>query len=301
MNRRDWLKLTGAAATAPLLPAAESGSFRFGVIADTHIIDGFYKGPESNAEDTQSILKSAERLTAARDHLNRLQPALDRVFVVGDYFHDYPSTDVDFYFQNKTRIDHAHEITKGFKMPVHVGFGNHDYFVPKMSREASHELFLRKLGVKPYYSVDHKGVKFVHLNNFLGDTWTVGHAKYERGKGSLGLEQIEWFEAELRQAKPTFVFVHYPLELIVRTERAEIGLHSLLKQHRATVQHVISGHWHRWFEFGRSYGPLHTVIAATRFDQDAYLIVECHPRKAAHKFLNIDRVDWNTHYSEPWG
>ena len=34
-------------------------------------------------------------------------------------------------------------------MPVHIGFGNHDYAVPGVSREASHELFRCKLGVKP--------------------------------------------------------------------------------------------------------------------------------------------------------
>jgi hypothetical protein len=57
------------------------------VIADSHIIDPMYKRPESNAEDTESILHSAERLTSARDILNKLNPAAERVFLVGDYFH----------------------------------------------------------------------------------------------------------------------------------------------------------------------------------------------------------------------
>ncbi|MDX2153353.1 MAG: metallophosphoesterase [Bryobacteraceae bacterium] len=301
MNRRNWLKIAGAAAAAPVISGADSGTFRFGVIADTHIIDGFYKGPESNELDTQSILKSSERLTAARAHLNALKPALEHVFLIGDYFHDYPSTDVDFYFQNKTRIDFAKELTDGFAMPVHVGFGNHDYFVPKMTREASHELFRRKLGVKPYYAVDHKGVKFVHLNNFLGDTWKPGSAVYEKGRGSLGLEQLEWFEAELRQGKPTFVFVHYPVGSIADVERADFGLHPLLKKYAGNVLHVLSGHRHRWLDFADKFGPKHTAIGATRFDPDAYLIVEIDPKKATYELLNIGRVEWNTHYSEPWG
>ena len=124
--------------------------------------------------------RPSERLTAARDALNALRPALDLVFLVGDYFHDYPSADLDFYFKNTTRIDRAKALTDGFRMPVHVGFGNHDYAVPKVSREASHELFRRKLGVKPYYAVDHRGWKFIHVNNFLGTTWEAGHANYQQ-------------------------------------------------------------------------------------------------------------------------
>lgn len=90
---------------------------------------------------------------------------MDLVVLVGDYFHNYPSTDPDFFFQHKTRLDAAKQLTDGFVMPVHAGFGNHDYDVPRVSREFSHELFRRKFGLKPYYSFDHKGFKFVHLNN----------------------------------------------------------------------------------------------------------------------------------------
>ena len=50
-----------------------------------------------------------------------------------------------FYFQNETRLDIAKKITDGFRVPVHVGFGNHDYGVLNVSREASHELFRRNL------------------------------------------------------------------------------------------------------------------------------------------------------------
>ncbi|MGC4048126.1 MAG: hypothetical protein QM757_00005 [Paludibaculum sp.] len=45
---------------------------------------------------------------------------------------------------------------------------------------------------------------------------------------------------------------------------------------------------------------MHQVIAATRYDPNAYLIVEADTRKQSHRLLNIDLVDWNTHYSKPW-
>lgn len=166
------------------------------------------------------------------------------------------------------------------------------------SREVSHELFRRKLGLKPCYSVDDNDWKFIHLNNFLGDTWQAGHANYNKSRGGLGEEQLNWLEAELALRKPTFVFIHFPLQIVAPTERADYGLHPLLKKHKDTVRHVISGHWHRWFDFGRTYGPQHLVIAATRYDPDAYLIVEVDRRRQTHRLLNIDLVDWNTHYSE---
>ena len=53
---------------------------------------------------------------------------MEKVFLVGDYFHNYPSPDIDFYFQHETRIDKAKALTDEFKMPLHAGFGNHDYW-----------------------------------------------------------------------------------------------------------------------------------------------------------------------------
>ncbi len=297
VSRRNFLSLVSA---APLMAAPPASSFRFAVIADSHIIDSLYKGPEPRVEDTESILHSVERLTGARDFLNTLKPAAERVFLVGDYFHNYPSPDVDFYFQNETRLDIAKRITDGFHVPVHVGFGNHDYDVPRISREMSHELFRRKFNVKPYYSVEHKGFKFVHLNNFLGTPWTAAPADFKKETGSLGEEQLNWFEQELRQHKPTFVFVHYPLYIVQPVERADYGLHPLVKKYRDNIQLIVSGHWHRWFEFGRSFGPQHLVMAATRYDPNAYLIVDVDAKAMTHRLVNLDLVDWNTHYSKPY-
>ena len=108
ITRRQFARTGAGLLAASHLRAAED-HFAFGIIADTHIIDTFYKGPEGNPEDTASILHSAERLQSARTLLNSLQPKLDLVFLVGDYFHDYPSIDLDFYGRHKTRIDLAKE------------------------------------------------------------------------------------------------------------------------------------------------------------------------------------------------
>lgn len=303
LNRRHFLRLGGAGMVAlPTLLDARSDDhiFHVGVIADTHIIDDFYRGPEGNEEDTWTIFQTTKRLTSARTLLNGLTPRLDRVFLVGDFFHDYPSPDLEFYFTNTTRIDHAKTLTDGFAMPVHIGFGNHDYAVPRVSREAAHELFRRKLGLQPYYAIDHRGFRFVHLNNFLGVTWEAGHARYDKAVGSLGETQLTWLDAQLAERKPTFLFVHFPLQAIADREVLDLGLKQLLRRHADTVQRVISGHWHRWVDVGREFGPPHLVIGSTRYDEDAYLILEIDSRAGTHRALNLDLVEWNTHFSRPY-
>jgi hypothetical protein len=272
--------------------------FYFAVIADTHIIDSYYKGPENSPEDTESMFHTSERLISARDLINSLDPPIEQVFLVGDYFHDYPSADFDFYFKNKTRLDHAKEITDGFRMPVYVGFGNHDYDVPRVSRDFSHELFSAKFHLKPYYAVEHKGWKFIHLNNALGDTWKPGSAVYDLDTGSFGEDQLNWFEAQLREHKPTFVFTHFPLWLCAPTEIADYGLHSILRQYTDTIQLVVTGHWHKWIDFAHTFGPQHYVIAATRYDANAYMLVEVDAKMQTWRFINANLVEWSTHYSK---
>jgi hypothetical protein len=47
-------------------PGLSGRYFYFAVIADTHIIDNFYRGPENSPEDTESMFHTSERLIAAR-------------------------------------------------------------------------------------------------------------------------------------------------------------------------------------------------------------------------------------------
>ena len=144
LTRRSFGVLTAAALTDNLTrslwarevaPHSNGRRFYIALIADTHIIDGFYvKGSENGVEDNESILLTTPRLIAARDFINSLSPGIERVFLLGDYFHNYPSRDYEFYFKNKTRLDNAKAITDGFRMPVHIGFGSH------RSRECDHRL-----------------------------------------------------------------------------------------------------------------------------------------------------------------
>jgi hypothetical protein len=312
LPERIWSEAASAAASPALLcgakASAAAGSFRFAVIADTHIIDEFYvPGSENGVEDNTTILETTDHLTAARGVINAIGSGsgqkIEQTFVVGDVFHNYPAVDYDFYFKNKTRIDHAKEILDGFSMPVHVGFGNHDYDEhqkPGVSREMSHRLFEAKLKTKPYYAVDYKGFRFLHLNNFLGMTWDASSPLKMRQVGSFGQEQLNWAEAQLAERRPTVVFVHYPMWLNAPAEVKDYGLHPLLRKYRDTIQIVISGHWHKWIDFAHTYGPQHTVMASTRYDQNALMVFEAEEKKGTVRWTNGDDVQWATHYSKPY-
>ena len=310
INRRQFTTLVGGSLGTLLTQklwaeqvraTASPDKFYFALVADTHIIDDFYiKGSENSVEDNESILVTTPRLTSARDLINSLNPAIEQVFLIGDYFHNYPSLDYDFYFKNTTRLDNAKAITDGFKMPVHLGFGNHDYDVHRVSREMSHRLFEAKFNAKPYSALDYKGYKFIHLNNFLGSTQDKTAKDFNPSIGSLGEEQLHWFEAQLQQQKPTFVFIHYPLIQNVPTEFADYGLHPLLRKYKDTIQLVVSGHKHKWIDYQHTYGPQHYVMAATRYDPNAYMLMEVDTKHGTWKFMNANLVEWETHYSKPY-
>jgi hypothetical protein len=310
MDRRQFTTLTGASLGSLLtrrlwaeraLATASSGKFYFALIADSHIIDNFYvKGSENGVEDNESILVTTPRLISARDLINSLNPAIEQVFLIGDYFHNYPSTDYDFYFKNTTRLDNAKAITDAFRMPVHLGFGNHDYDVHRVPREMSHRLFKAKFNAEPYSVVDYKGYKFIHLNNFLGTTQDRTAPDFNPNLGSLGEEQLHWFEAQLQERKPSFVFIHYPLMLDVATEFGDYGLQPLLRKYKDNIQLVVSGHVHKWIDFAHTYGPQHFIMAATRYDPNAYMLMEVDTKQATWRFINADLVEWSTHYSKPY-
>ena len=86
--------------------------FRFAIVADTHIIDEWYEGPESNELDTESMFHTFDRFTAARDVLKALDPPVEFVAHVGDLIHDYPSYDLTFFENNRTRPDIAADIIR---------------------------------------------------------------------------------------------------------------------------------------------------------------------------------------------
>lgn len=312
LARRDFLRLGGAGlgalATCGLglglpscrIPGAEDRYFNFAVLADTHLIDAFYTGPEGSPEDTESIFLTRERLAAARAVINGLTPSIEKVFIAGDVAHNYPSEDWSFYFENETRFDLVRQELDLFTADVHPGLGNHDYDIGTIDREFTHDLVREKWAIEPYYTVEHKGWAFVHVNNFLGATMDPTSADYNRDLGSLGATQLDWLEAELQRGRPTFIFLHYPLPLIERHEVADRDLVYLLRTYANTIQLVVAGHLHLWMDNESAYGPPHLLCASTRYDPDAYMIVEVDRTLGTHRILNQELWEWFSHYAEPY-
>ncbi len=275
--------------------------FRVAFLADTHIIDDFYEGPEGSPLDTKTIFESNDNFMAVRDYINSLDPPIDLVTISGDFIHNYPSKDWDFYMENKTRIDIAKEIIDGFNMPVHVGLGNHDYDVGDISREFTQDLFREKLGLeRTYYDIDHRGFKFIMLDNFLGSTHDVNSPDYGGELGSFGEEQLNWLDAKLSEGMPSFVFTHYPLLVLKGKEVGGLGLKSVIKKHEDVVQLLIAGHTHLWMDWREIYKLPHIVLGSTRYDRDAYMLLELDSEDMSFKILNEDKYGWGTNYSEPF-
>lgn len=265
---------------------AAATTFRFAVVADTHVIDEWYEGPESNQLDTESMFFTEERFTSARNRIRDLQTPVDFVVHLGDLIHDYPPGDLEFMAVNQTRMDTAAAILNGFGVPFHMCFGNHDYEFRRVSREDSHAFFADKLGVQPWSSFEHRGWKFILLNTYTGTTHAMDGP--QGMNGSLGEEQLLWLEAELAEEKPTFVFMHQMLQIMETNEVADLGVHVLMERYKETIHHVLAGHTHRWLDLGNQYGPPHRVIGATRYDEDCFVIAEVDLAEGTSRFLNED-------------
>lgn len=283
--------------------AGAESVFRFAVIADSHIIDEYYEGPESNPLDTESILKANERFGRAADKLNTLSanmdPGLDLVLHVGDLIHEFAMDDPQFVMNNRTSVDIAAEMFGRLDMPMHYCLGNHDYELD-IGLEFTHELFPETFGGDVYYSVDHKGWKFVMLNNFLGASWDPNSDDFNTDRGTLGEEQLQWFEGELQDGKPTMVFVHFPLAMISNDEFGDFNTQSLIRDYSDTISTVITGHWHRWMDFGTTFGPRHFAMGSTRYDKDAYIIAEVDLATEELTFLNESLWEWRDINSDPY-
>jgi hypothetical protein len=163
---------------------------------------------------------------------------------MGDCFHNYPSTDYDFYFKNTMQVDNTKTITDGAIMPVYLGFGNHDYDMRHAPREMSNRLFKAKYSTELYSVVDYKELKFINLNNFLGSTQDNTASDFNPNKGLSGEEQPNWFEGHLKH-KPTFIFVPYPVVTNVAAKVGDYGLQRLLKKCQESIQLVVLGHLHK--------------------------------------------------------
>jgi 3',5'-cyclic-AMP phosphodiesterase len=164
--------------------AAPAGDFSFVQISDSHI--GFKA--EANPDPNATLQAALDRIAALPS-----RPAM--MIHTGDVSH----------LSKPAEFDTADQIIKGAKLDTHFIPGEHDVIGD------DGKLYFERFGAKGaaaggWYSFDQGGVHFVALINVLGFTPGTG--------GTLGKEQIEWLEADLKgksASTPIVVMGHVPL------------------------------------------------------------------------------------------
>jgi Predicted phosphohydrolases len=152
-------------------------------ISDSHI--GFNK--DANPDPDGTLARTIAQINAMP-----VQPSF--IMHTGDVTH----------LSKAAEFDDAAQLLKPLKTgDLHVVPGEHDTI------DTGTEFFARfggPSGGKGYYSFDQGGVHFIALVNVLNFK--------QGGLGALGLEQIEWLEADLKarpSSQPIVLFAHMPL------------------------------------------------------------------------------------------
>ncbi|MBN1105977.1 MAG: metallophosphoesterase [Deltaproteobacteria bacterium] len=249
LNRRTFLKTTGAALMAGALPMGlvrvafgskgPAQDFTFGYISDSHIQQ--IKGNKFVRNWDMGLIRAVREA-------NLLTPRPDFFFFGGDLAQ----------LGKKEELDHGLEILSKLRGKIYYVAGEHDYYLDLG------EYWQSK--VSPlYYSFDHKGVHFVVLNSILTyDKWThekwstpmdrmLAMARLDNPDGSpfmVGTKQMEWLKKDLEKVQkttPLVVISHSPIQKIYKgwnfwTEEAE-KVQTLLKPFDKVT--VIYGHVHQ--------------------------------------------------------
>jgi 3',5'-cyclic AMP phosphodiesterase CpdA len=285
--------------------AADPNTFRIVVISDTHITGPQYICcTESTPLDNASIQKTQDRLNAVVDHINAIKPAPDLVLIAGDVMHNpYYSFDPNWYATTESAWTIAPQILGRLKMPVYMAFGNHDYDTgcdanQHVSREMTNQLIQDHYNVAPYYSVDHKGWRFLLGNSQLGPTWDQTNAACNTDFGSYGATQLAWVDQQLSDGLPTMFVSHFPLVSTTMTDEGGTNIAQIEAAHPNLVLHI-AGHEHRFLEFVGSYPFAHVEFAATRYDDDNFWLLEL-DGKGDYKILDEAKTPRFNLCSETW-
>jgi len=246
-NRRSFLKKTGTAAIAGIVPvslikiagAQESDSFTFAYISDSHI---------QHIRGNEFVRNWDRGLISAVAETNLMNPQPDFVMFGGDLAQ----------LGTRPELDHGMEMLSKLRAPLRGVMGEHDYYLDMG------EYWSDVFGHDHYYSFDHKGVHFIVLNSILTyDDWNNKWESPERRmnemagldnpNGSpfmLGQRQMTWLAQDLAtqsKATPIVVFSHSPLQHIYKgwnfwTEEAN-EIQALLAPYDKV--NVIYGHVHQ--------------------------------------------------------
>jgi hypothetical protein len=250
---------TGADAGTPLKP------FTFVVISDTHTrLPG---NPDDGLYDNQ---KNIDNLTGMVAIINEKHSAAAFVAVTGDMVGALFSEDpADYLAGEENPAEKFLEVMGGLAMPFHAALGNHDYqksYDPAIDEGitttdlgAIESVWKKLLGVDPYYSVVHEGIRLIFLNSNRGEARAAicaGEDVEAFCTGSFDDAQMDWLEGELAAPEPAILFFHHP----PKTDSAGVmfaapagflvadgdRFYDISKTHAAKVLAIFVGHGHMW-------------------------------------------------------
>src|SRR5476649_868718 len=241
-----WAMSSGVLKGMPLghagLAHAGSGGLRFVQISDSHI--GFDK--PANTDVTATLRAAIAKIKAAPE-----QPSF--VLHTGDLTH----------LSKPGEFDTLQQVLSELSMPVFYVPGEHDVL------EDDGKSYLQRFGKGTqgagWHSFDKNGVHFVGLVNVVN--LKAG------GLGSLGKEQLEWLEKDVKRLKsstPIVVFAHIPLWSVYPewgwgTDDSAQAL-SYLKRFGSVS--VLNGHIHQVMQKVEGNVTFHTAMS-TAFPQPA--------------------------------
>ena len=222
--------------------AKEASGLTFLQISDSHM--GFDKPANPNAKGT--LEEAIARIKALPE-----KPAF--MIHTGDITH----------LSKVSEFDDAEKIISDARLDVHYVPGEHDVIDPEI--KLYKERYGRGTKGPGYYSFDANGVHFIGLVN-------VANLK-GGGMGSLGDEQLEWMEDDLKgrsASTPIVVFAHIPLWTVYPewgwgTEDSGRALAYMKRFGSVTV---LNGHIHQVMQKVEGNVTFHTA-RSTSFPQPA--------------------------------
>ena len=244
-----WTLSSGILKGSPLGQAAgaammshDGGALRFVHISDSHI--GFDK--PANTDVTGTLRAAVAKIKAGPE-----PPAF--VLHTGDLTH----------LSKPTEFDTLQQVLSELSIPVFYVPGEHDVL------EDDGKSYLTRFGKGTqgagWYSFDQGGAHFIGLVNVVD--LKAG------GLGTLGAEQLEWLEQDVKHLKsstPIVVFAHIPLWSVYPewgwgTDDSERAL-SYLKRFGSVS--VLNGHIHQVMQKVEGHVTFHTAMS-TAFPQPA--------------------------------
>ena len=166
-----------------------------------------------------------DNLESAVTRINLQYPHADFVLVTGDLVGCLFSDDAaDYLVGQENPAEEFKSIMDGLNIPYYVALGNHDYqkgYDPDIWEGIMTDNILnieavwkKVLGIEPYYSFVHEGVRFIVLNSNRGAARSAvcsGRINEAFCTGSFDDLQIEWLEEEMKKTEPVLLFFHHPL------------------------------------------------------------------------------------------